>query len=81
MIDNELFERLIIGGIRGAIRCYLLKRKARCTENWTVGYVKQKMLYGVSKERLMEIFNEFEKYKESPQYQTLIDRCQKENLL
>jgi hypothetical protein len=51
-----------------------------------MGAIRRGLKFGtakISKQQLQEILsdNEFDKYRESPRYNDLIDRCIEENLL
>lgn len=80
---NWYMDKIAPNRVRGAIRCYLLKRREKCTLNWTIGIIRQSIEWGVPKQQLHEILtdNEFDKYRNSDRYLDLIERCKEKDLL
>ena len=78
---DQIAVQIAVGNIRSAIRCYLLQLRSLCTEDRTIVYIKEQIRWGVSKQRLQKIVDEFKNYKESILYKRIIERCREEKIL
>ena len=74
-------EKSTINTVRESIRSYLFKPRPLNILDWTIKEIKRNIMFRLSKQKLQEILNEFERYKYSQRYYDLIERCKEEDLL
>ena len=73
-------EDSAINAVIESIRSYFFKPRPLNTLDWTIKEIKRNIMFRLSKQKLQEIFNEFERYKYSRCIE-LIERCKEEDLL